>query len=77
MADNVATLTSAINTAVANLAGKDEIPEAARYQLLEAIDKLRVAVEPPLLTIRNFCFGVSNSLGSFYHPFNLFVAILM
>ncbi|RDH32301.1 S-adenosyl-L-methionine-dependent methyltransferase [Aspergillus welwitschiae] len=57
MADNVATLTSAINTAVANLAGKDEIPEAARYQLLEAIDKLRVAVEPPLLTIRNFCFG--------------------
>ncbi|GKZ83431.1 hypothetical protein AnigIFM56816_008524 [Aspergillus niger] len=57
MAENVATLTSAINTAVANLAGKDEISEAARYQLLEAIDKLRVAVEPPLLTIRNFCFG--------------------
>ncbi|GKZ37597.1 hypothetical protein AbraIFM66950_009214 [Aspergillus brasiliensis] len=57
MADIVTTLTSDINTALAKLNPGDEIPEAARYQLLDAIDKLRVAVEPPLLTIRNFCFG--------------------
>ncbi|PYH29859.1 O-methyltransferase [Aspergillus neoniger CBS 115656] len=57
MADIVTTLTSATNAALAQLNPEDEIPEAARYQLLDAIDKLRVAVEPPLLTIRNFCFG--------------------
>ncbi|BCS10681.1 O-methyltransferase [Aspergillus luchuensis] len=57
MADTVNALTSAVNSTLAKLTPGDEIAEADRYQLLDAIDKLRVAVEPPLLTVRNLCFG--------------------
>lgn len=60
MADTVNALTSAVNSTLAKLTPGDEIAEADRYQLLDAIDKLRVAVEPPLLTVRNLCFGVSH-----------------
>ncbi|PWY68705.1 O-methyltransferase [Aspergillus eucalypticola CBS 122712] len=55
MADTVNALTSAVNSTLAKLTPGDEIAEADRYQLLDAIDKLRVAVEPPLLTVRNLC----------------------
>ncbi|PWY92985.1 S-adenosyl-L-methionine-dependent methyltransferase [Aspergillus sclerotioniger CBS 115572] len=55
----VSQLTLAVNTALAELSPADDIPEATQYQLLDAIDKLRVAVAPPLLTIRNFCVAVT------------------
>lgn len=60
MADTVNALTAAVNSTLAKLTPGDDIAEADRYQLLDAIDKLRVAVEPPLLTVRNLCFGVSH-----------------
>lgn len=60
MADTVNALTAAVNSTLAKLTPGEDIAEADRYQLLDAIDKLRVAVQPPLLTVRNLCFGVSH-----------------
>lgn len=48
MAETVADVTAAVNAALSKLSPTDDIPEPARFQLLDALDKLRAAVEPPI-----------------------------
>ncbi|GKZ16462.1 hypothetical protein AbraIFM66951_007146 [Aspergillus brasiliensis] len=57
MADTVTDLTFAINTALSKLSPADNITYTARYQLLDAIERLRRAVEPPLVTLQKICFA--------------------
>ncbi|KAE8381897.1 S-adenosyl-L-methionine-dependent methyltransferase [Aspergillus bertholletiae] len=57
MAETVADVTAAVNAALSKLSPTDEIPDAARFQLLDALDKLRGAVEPPIQTVLNICWA--------------------
>ncbi|KAJ5948668.1 S-adenosyl-L-methionine-dependent methyltransferase [Penicillium verhagenii] len=50
MAETVAELTAAINAALSKLSPADDIPDLARFQLLEALEKARGA--HPLIAIR-------------------------
>ena len=62
MVETVAELTAAVNAALSKLSPADEIPDPARFQLLEALDKLRGVVEPPIQSLLNICWAVSKSL---------------
>ncbi|KAB8214989.1 S-adenosyl-L-methionine-dependent methyltransferase [Aspergillus novoparasiticus] len=57
MAEAVADLTAAVNTALSKLSPTDDIPDPARLQLLQALDKLRGAVEPPIQSLLNICWA--------------------
>ncbi|KAJ5631537.1 S-adenosyl-L-methionine-dependent methyltransferase [Penicillium longicatenatum] len=48
---------AAVTAALAQLPPAESIPEEERFKLLGAIDKVRVAMEPPVLTVRNYCFA--------------------
>ena len=58
MSSSLETLTNAITAAVAELPAPDTLEEAARMKLLSAIDELRAAIEPPMMSIRKLCFSV-------------------
>ena len=58
MAETIADVTAAVNAALAKLSPTDDIPEPARFQLLDALDKLRGAVEPPVHAVLNICWAV-------------------
>ncbi|GAB1205335.1 hypothetical protein APSETT445_004009 [Aspergillus pseudonomiae] len=53
----VADLTAAVNAALSKLSPTDDIPDPARLQLLEALDKLRGVVEPPIQSLLNICWA--------------------
>ncbi|KAE8340116.1 hypothetical protein BDV24DRAFT_152309 [Aspergillus arachidicola] len=57
MAETVADLTAAVNAALSKLSPTDDIPDPARLQLLQALDKLRGAVEPPIQSLLNICWA--------------------
>ncbi|OGM46845.1 O-methyltransferase [Aspergillus bombycis] len=57
MAEIVADLTIAVNAALSKLSPTDDIPDPARLQLLEALDKLRGVVEPPVQSLLNICWA--------------------
>ncbi|KAJ5916915.1 S-adenosyl-L-methionine-dependent methyltransferase [Penicillium tannophilum] len=48
---------AAVTAALAQLPPAESIPEEERFKLLGAMNKVRVAMEPPVLTVRNFCFA--------------------
>lgn len=56
---------AAVTAALAQLPPADSIPEEERFKLLGALDKARVAMEPPILTVRNYCFAVRFSNAHF------------
>ncbi|KAJ5659270.1 S-adenosyl-L-methionine-dependent methyltransferase [Penicillium longicatenatum] len=58
---------AAVTAALAQLPPAESIPEEERFKLLGAIDKVRVAMEPPFLTVRNYCFAVA-ALRSCWYP---------
>ncbi|RAK76343.1 O-methyltransferase [Aspergillus fijiensis CBS 313.89] len=57
MAETVAEVTAAVNAALAKLSPTDEIPDAARFGLIDALEKLKGAVEPPIATVLNICWA--------------------
>ncbi|KAJ5586890.1 S-adenosyl-L-methionine-dependent methyltransferase [Penicillium hispanicum] len=57
MAETVADLTAAVNAALSKLSPTDDIPDGARMQLLDALDKLRGVVEPPIQSLLNICWS--------------------
>ncbi|KAH8433921.1 uncharacterized protein LDX57_011557 [Aspergillus melleus] len=57
MAETVADLTASVNAALSKLSPTDEIPDSARLHLLDALDKLRGVVEPPIQSILNICWA--------------------
>ena len=61
MAETLADLTAAVNAALSKLSPTDDIPDPTRFQLLEALDKLRGAVEPPIQSLLNICWAVRQS----------------
>ncbi|OJJ71725.1 hypothetical protein ASPBRDRAFT_43120 [Aspergillus brasiliensis CBS 101740] len=78
MTDSVTDITNAINTALSKLSPADNIPDTARYQLLDAIERLRRAVEPPLVTLQKICFAhhklVAIRIGMSMGIFDAFIA---
>lgn len=58
MADTVADLTATVNAALAKLSPTDDIPDSARYQLLDALERLRGTVEHPVQSLLNICWAV-------------------
>lgn len=62
MAQTLSSVTQAITSTLSHLPSAEKIEEAERMQLLGALDKLRVALEPPAVSIQNLCFGVSYEL---------------
>ncbi|KAJ5947245.1 O-methyltransferase [Penicillium verhagenii] len=59
MADTVAELTAAINAALSKLSPADDIPDPARFQLLEALEKVRGVVELPVQSLMAICWAAS------------------
>ncbi|KAJ5104578.1 O-methyltransferase [Penicillium alfredii] len=57
MARTVAELTAAVNAALSKLSLADDIPDPARFQLLDVLDKLRGVVEPPIQSLLNICWA--------------------
>ncbi|KAI9036880.1 S-adenosyl-L-methionine-dependent methyltransferase [Aspergillus affinis] len=57
MAEIVADLTATVNAALSKLSPTDDIPDSARFQLLDALEKLRGAVEPPVQSLLNICWA--------------------
>lgn len=58
MAQTVAELTAAVNAALSKISPADDIPDPARFELLEAMEKLRGVVEPPIQSVLNICWAV-------------------
>lgn len=65
MAETVTELTAAVNAALSKLSPADEIPDPARFQLLDSLDKLRRIVEPPVQSLLNICWAVRYFLNRF------------
>ncbi|PYH42549.1 putative O-methyltransferase [Aspergillus saccharolyticus JOP 1030-1] len=57
MSNTLTEVTSAVTTALSKLPSPESIDNAARMQLLGALDKLRAALEPPPVTLLNHCFS--------------------
>lgn len=48
MAETVADLTATVNAALSKISPADDIPDSVRFQLLDALAKLREAIESPV-----------------------------
>ena len=51
-------LTDDVLSTLSTLPELERVEENERMQLLNALDQLRVAIEPPTISIQNLCFGV-------------------
>ena len=58
MADIVDNTTAAITSALSDLPSPKDIDEASRMKLLAAMDSLRAALEPPMISLQRLCFSV-------------------
>ncbi|KAJ5180607.1 S-adenosyl-L-methionine-dependent methyltransferase [Penicillium capsulatum] len=54
---------AAVTAALSQLPPSESIPEEERLQLLEALDKTRAAMEPPIMSVMNFCFAHQGIVG--------------
>ncbi|KAI9690721.1 MAG: hypothetical protein M1820_009873 [Bogoriella megaspora] len=57
MTSTLKTLTDNILSAVSSLPKPEDLKDDERMRLLDALDKLRIALEPPTVSIQNLCFG--------------------
>lgn len=58
MAQTIADVTATIKDALPKLSPTGDIPDSARFELLDMLDQLRAAVEPPIQTVLNICWAV-------------------
>lgn len=58
MAQTIADVTATVKAALTKLSPTDDIPDSARFELLDVLDQLRVAIEPPIQTVLNICWAV-------------------
>lgn len=58
MANELSLLTSALTSALSNLAALEKTPDSERMQLLGVMNKLQEALEPPQMPLQRFCFSV-------------------
>jgi hypothetical protein len=58
MAGILSELTSKVTSALPNLPSPETIQDAERMQLLGAIDRLRAALEPPMVSMQKLVFSV-------------------
>ncbi|GKZ92505.1 hypothetical protein AnigIFM59636_005237 [Aspergillus niger] len=57
MAQTIADVTATVKAALTKLSPTDDIPDSARFELLDVLDQLRVAIEPPIQTVLNICWA--------------------
>ena len=60
MAEALANLNASIATVLSTLPPSDKIQDAERMQLLSNLDKLRAALEPPMISMQKLCLSVSD-----------------
>ncbi|GLA37510.1 hypothetical protein AnigIFM63309_004449 [Aspergillus niger] len=57
MAQTIADVTATVKAALSKLSPTDDIPDSARFELLDVLDQLRAAIEPPIQTVLNICWA--------------------
>ncbi|KAJ5927868.1 O-methyltransferase [Penicillium verhagenii] len=77
MAESLADLTAAINGALLKISPTDDIPDPTRFQLLDALEKLRGAVESPIQWLLNMCWAPIPSLPQAHPLVTIRIAIGM
>ena len=58
MTSTFKSLTDNVLSVVSGLPPPDQLKDDERMRTLEALEKLRVALEPPTVSIQNLCFSV-------------------
>ncbi|KAL7651438.1 hypothetical protein ACMYSQ_011156 [Aspergillus niger] len=57
MAQTIADVTATVKAALSKISPADDIPDSARFELLDVLDQLRAAIEPPIQTVLNICWA--------------------